>query len=983
MTIAKLSKFAVINFIFLLSSILFSFWFSSFALERKIDSQHVIIRSSFQEEGERPPLKDHQYDLQSVDISHLSYTPLLDISPHTLPDNFADNENLHWLTTISGGIAKLFLGAQGIFEDGVALYRQGEFEKAKERFKRVHELSAIYRERSSLWLSWVDFKLGLYHESLKTATTLLKVKNVFIRIEALYISSLIYRSQEGYRYILPSLIPIFESIPRERWDSRLNYLYLSSLIHQKKWSTAQTFLGQFNRTDQYYTESFHKIIELEGLVAFATKHYTQAIKSYSLVKKLDADQTNQFLYDRALAWSNFYIGQFGKVQKILRHKRADYWREYNGEIKYLNLFNLLRQKKWNQVEKQYRQLSPQSKFYSQASFLLLSRLTQGKGHENLRKALVKVKYNQPDMKFYAALLSGNQKFKERKFKEAERFYLNAVIIKLKNTVVKPAYYNLALTYLKENKLKEAKGVLDKLTGKPKRWRPYHLLYINYQLKQDSEFISRYKKLNLPAWPAKHQLDMLFMYAGIHLSKGENSVATTEFMKLWKKTKRVENLEYVAKALYRQRYYNRVIKLTNNRKLLKSDTLFSYRIRSLLGLRQFHKAEKEIKSRQLLGDKLIQLRLEVWMANKRYKTIIRSIPVLLQQVLNRKKRIFYYLSLGDAYFNLQQYSKSKNQFYKALAIADTPEKKSVIHFNIIQATFFSGNKEEFSRENLSVLQKGYLSANIRYNLTILQADYYAAEGTSAKADQLLDTYIQHYPYKKGMIFLKRIKLLHGSKQFRQCFSLSRESIAEESVFQRRDRIIVNAKCSRSKWERRHVVHVISKELEQKDSYRMNELGFVLAKMHFNLEQYHKSIARLEQLDLNKASAPIKAQVTLLLSRNYLSLKQTKKAETILANASFFRGSAYYPEVLLLAAEIKIAQNDVESALRSMLRAYYLKNVSARKKQELLLKMSNLSLDEQKKEQSLKYFKLIKFEKLKDDQELLKEYQILKTELSPLL
>jgi hypothetical protein len=151
----------------------------------------------------------------------------------------------------------------------------------------------------------------------------------------------------------------------------------------------------------------------------------------------------------------------------------------------------------------------------------------------------------------------------------------------------------------------------------------------------------------------------------------------------------------------------------------------------------------------------------------------------------------------------------------------------------------------------------------------------------------------------------------------------------------------------------------------------------------LEQYHKTIDKQEQLDLNKASAPIKAQVTLLLSRNYLSLKQTKKAETILTNASFFRGSTYYPDVLLLAAKIKIAQNDVESALRSMLRAYYLKNISAHKKQELLLKMSNLSLDEQKKEQSLKYFKLIKFEKLKDDQELLKEYQILKTELSPLL
>jgi len=447
-------KYLIITFIFTPLVICLFLTSFSFALEKKVDSERVIIRSSFQEDSERPLLKNHQYDLQSAPINLSDYLPILDYTNPILPQDFSDSVTLDWLTTTSGTLAELFLGGQGLFENGVILYREGQWVEAKEKMKLI-KITSPYHEQAILWMSWINFKQNLYDESLNTIRVLLQSNNVLIKIEALYLTALINHLQGSPLYSIQYLDPIFESIPRGIWDSRLNYLYLYNLIQQKKWDSVKDFINRFNRSDQLYSPNYHKLIEFEGLLAFNNQQYKQAIKLFTQVKKLDVDQKNLFLYERALSWSLFFVGQFDLLEKNLKSKNRDYWQKYYNEIEYLKLLNFLKQKNWSKVESQYNNLSKSSEFYQRATFLLRSEFAKDNIPKNLNKILFDINYDQASMRYYTALLDANLNFKNSNFEKAEELYIQALSVNYKNSTKDIVQYNLALTYLKKNELKKA------------------------------------------------------------------------------------------------------------------------------------------------------------------------------------------------------------------------------------------------------------------------------------------------------------------------------------------------------------------------------------------------------------------------------------------------------------------------------------------------------------------------------------------------
>ncbi|MCP4294772.1 MAG: tetratricopeptide repeat protein, partial [Proteobacteria bacterium] len=928
----------------------------SFALESKVESQHVIIRSSFQEKDERPTISIHQYDLKSIAIPLTNYQPVLDFTKITWAQDFPDSVSLHWLTTTSVGFAEFYLGDRGIFETGVLLYRQGKYKQAINKFKLLRTTFSPYLGKATLWLAWAYYKLDRFNESQRILQDLLQSKSSALKQEALYLSFQNYHRLDNWLAAVKELNPFLNTIPKMQWDNRLIYLFLVNLVDQKKWSTAEQFLNQINRSALYYSKLFHKITELEGLIAFKSENYKTAIKKYSLAKQLDSNPGNRFIYEKALAWSRYKSGHYQQTILGLANKNSRFWKHYFDEMEYLKLRCYLQLKDWDKVKSYYAGLSKQSRFYLSASFLLRSGNYQIPGHEELKTTLSKLNYETPEMKYYSAFLNGTQYFKKNNFPDAERSYTKALSHQLDETTQHAASYNLALTYLKEEKLKESLDLFKTMETDPQNWLHYHQLYIHYLLKEDQQFIEIFNHHEKESWQVEHLQDLLFMNASIYLSRGEYSKAATGFIALWNKTKQVAALEYTAKAFYRNRNYKKVVGLTKSIKTSESDILFSYRIRSLLGLREFNKAELELKARNIQGDKLIELRMEVWLASKQYKKITEIIPVLLQQSLSKDKRIFYYLSLGDVYFNLQEYPKSKNQFYKALAIAETSSKRSVIYYNIVLSTFFSDDKVSFLREIDQILKKKELSDNIRYNLMLLQVDYYFTEGDRLAADDILTVYIQKYLHKRNQAYLKRIKLLFKDQQFKQCFYLAQTPPGVEDVFQSRDRLIIGAKCSRTRDEDRYVVRILSRELAKKDSYRINELSFILAKAYFKLKQYGKSVEKLENLDLGDAHETIKIQAKLLLAENYLLLKKAKKAQSVLGDVNLLRHSSYYPDALLLSSNITEAQSRTGEALRSMLRIYYLKTTPVKEKQNLLLKMTNLMVKKKDKKKALKYYKL---------------------------
>ena len=947
------------------------------ALDKKIESRHVIIRSSFQEETDLPVIRSHYYDLQIPGKSQVNYSPRFSLSTYDLPENFPQDKSFHWLA--GGGLAELFLGAQGVLENGILLYQKQNYAAALKKFQLVLDSPNDFHDEATLWFSWSLFQQGKLEASSRQIAPLVDTQDRTIKGEALYLSLLTAIKTDDYTNF-PLLEKVSENFAVQEWDSRITYSFLIGLIHQKKWKQASTIIRQLEGKKGVHSRLLYKIKEIEGIIFYKDKSYDTALSNFLLAQKLNIDQKTKYLNERAIAWMYYYRGSDVETLKLIDRRERNFWQEYRGEIQYLKLLTLLRIQKWRAVKSTFEQLSTGSEFYERAAFLIRTNLRKGDGFPILYNQVSSLDYQSPKMRFHVSLLNGNQAFREKKFKEAQKQYLRALAVKSNDQEYHLTRYNLGLTYLHLGQYDLAKVLFQSFSQDSSitqsTWLNYHIIYLSYQSNQKDLILQQIKLILPDRLPLKNQVDLRYMLGGVYLSRNQNQQAVREFLYVWKQTHAIEALEFTIKAYYKDRQYQKILDLTKGYTEIDSKVIFSYRIRSFLGLREFKTADMEVKKRKFSGSTLIQLRMEVWLANKQYRRIIQKIPPLLRKPLPPEERVFYYLSLGDAFFNLQQFTNSKNQFYKALPLAQTAEEKSMIYYNVILSTFFSNDEISFLKELRRTLKNPEITSNIRYNLTQLLVDYHLRKKQEKQADLVLEKYIEQYSYQKSNAQLKRIKLLSKVGKQNHCFQLAQEVFPLETEFQKRDRIIVGSYCSQTTKQDEKVIQALQKELaDPKIEYREHELKFLLSKAFFNVGQYQSSLAQLKQLKEVELLEAIRFQTQLLLSQNYLNLKKPTKALEALGEIKQYRKSLYYPEALLLASNIKLAQEKTNEGLRSLLRVYYLKSTPPLKKQKLLLKVVTLLLKQKQVQKAQRYFRIIKLKEVSQSPILLKKYKLL--------
>ncbi len=964
---------------------LFCFGDSSFLSAQELQPHHVIIQSSFKEKSSIPEIRQHTFDLRSPNNAHEAYIPEFAFSDYQLPEDFPQNVRISGLTGLFGELSELFLGDNGILENGVRYYRTGEIDKAEEKFLSILPSTSIAGETATLWLAWVKYNKKKWDDCLIYTKTLHQSSNKRLRLEAYYLSSLVMIQKKEFKkqYALMQQYDDQNSISER--DFRLNYATLIALTNLGYLNDAQLLLESIDHQTLSHAPLYYKMNEISGLVYFQLKLYQKSLDAYLKAVELNPKLSYKASIYRNIAWLNYFLKKYPKVVQTIDHHLSGPLLTMDNELKYLKLASLSHQNDWTSVNQLFLQLPKKSKFYGYSAFKIHTLLQDAHNFPKLKKQVSLLKYNFPKMKFYSALKTGNQAFKAERFKEAEKWYLRALSVDTNDRDYFTVQYNLSLCHLKQQDYqKAAKDFSELLHTSPENqthWISYHLLFALYQLERSKEFIKHYEALSINTFEKSLVWEIQLMYGGILLSLNQNSKAAEVFLNIWKKTGQVLSLEFAVLTLFQDKNFKKIISLIQTSPQAKSDILYSYEIRSLLGARQFKKALQQLNKRDLTSEPFIQVGLEVWLANRLYDQIIDRVSKQLNKELQTETRLLYYLSLGDANFNLKKFPESKNQFYKALKLTKDPVKRSMILYNIALITFYSKDYPAFIKETQSVLQEDTLSKEIRYNLTQLLVSYYQQNQQLDKADITLEHYIKHYTYQKPKAKLKRIQLLYQAGNFDICYKLAEKQTKNESSLQRRDRIILAGYCGNPSGQEETIIHMIKKELktEIKD-YRENELEFLLAQAFYNTKQYKQSLKIAKKLNRQKLDKTAKFEVRLLLSNNHLHLKQLNQAIDELGEMNQYRQTVHYTKALRTLAEINLAQKKTNESVRVLLRIYYLPNVKPIEKQDTLLKIVEILTQQKLTTKATDYFEKIDREEVLKSDHLRPRYLKLQKTLS---
>ena len=475
-------------------------------------------------------------------------------------------------------------------------------------------------------------------------------------------------------------------------------------------------------------------------------------------------------------------------------------------------------------------------------------------------------------------------------------------------------------------------------------------------------------------------ELKFMKAGSLLATGKNQAAINLFIKVWQEKRYLPAIVHAIKTQYQEKQFKAIINLMNQYPILdQNDELFTYKIKSLLGLQAFKTAKIEIEKQDFKNNRLAKLRLEVWFANNMYEKVISTIPPLLKTATDRDNRLIYYTSMGDAYFSLQKYVNSKSQYYKALQLTDDINKRSLMLYNIVLGTYLYKDYTSFLKETNLTLKEEPLTDDVRYSITMLLSDYYFQNGKATLADSILDFYTSHFNYQKTKTHNKRLLFLFQKESFDRCYSTAFQAIDTEDEFQRRDRMILLGHCSKTETQAKPAVVKLEKELsDPNNDYRKQELEYVLYLSYYYAKQHQNSVTSYQKVK-NNLTPELLLHTQFLLTESYLALKQPDEAEKVLGDNNQYRESGTYVKSLYFKSRIKQAQNNPNLAIRTLLRIYYLPETKKINQFAILLKIADIYLKTDNPEAADKYWKEVKYNSIRKVKPLKDLYFKLKSEI----
>lgn len=953
----------------------------------ELHPHRVVVRSSYREEARVPDIDSHHFDIRAPGQIEDPYRPDFTFNIRHLPQAFPQNQTFHWLTSLAPGLSRLFRGNEGRLENGIRFYQQDKHIEAELELMPLVSENTEQREKATLYLAWIKYQEGLRDETLRLTERLRMSAKTDISREAQYLRTLVYLQRKDYRSAVDDMNSGRSRSPGEALPLKQAYAYLICLFQLEHWHDAKALSHELLHRPIRHAKSFYKIIELAALIDYAQGRYDDSLAKFIRARAMNRLPSYQYRMNRRIAWLQYMTKDYKGAVRTVNQKISAYRADYQDELTYLLIACRVRQNNWAAIGALLDRIDPSSVFYTYSAFLIRSNLQTPAAHPQLFESVSRLQFDFPEMKFHVAMLNGNLAFENGSVQAAKTAYLRALSVDSRNPDYWKAHYNLGLTQLKLKQLSAAVADFKQLlkTGPEELSQAlqYHLAYATYLLADTDATLQALKQIEFSRFNDNQQNELRLIRAGSLLRKNRPDQALIDFQNVWSSSRQPLALEFMARIHYDQQRFEAVLELLKRYPEHRTDTLVIYEIKSLLALRRFKEAQAVMRGIRSEEDEFIELRLKVWFANQKYESIIQYVSQLLQKPLSREKRRSYHLHLGDAYFNRQQYRKSKNQFFRALNLTEEPELKSLILYNIALSSYYYKDYTAFLREADQVITKPHISAEIRYNLTLLLAEYYQSTEDIKQADTVYRNYVDSFAYNQASIHIKRIRLWYQQKQYQKCASLSRQPMPSETDFQRRDRIVMFGYCGNQQKTTKAVIQAIVEETEQHAiDYRNNELNYLLAKAYAQSGSFQRSLSLSKQLVDKPLNPAVRIDNRLLIIDNLVQLQQSSEAMDVLGDINQYRDTGHYVKTLELRSEIEFQQQRFHKAHRTLLRIFYLPESSETEKQTALLRLTEGYLNEGDLNAAAEHLKKIDRGVIMQEPENKKRYQTIAARIKAL-
>lgn len=900
-----------------------------------------VVRSNYLEQKAPPQARAHHYDPRRPERIAEPYSPQLVIANYAFEEDLPKNRRLHWLTRISGGLASLFLGSQGVFEAAVRLYREEEYAEAAQRFARLYQRSGDLEQEAGLWLAWSLYQLGDYPESFKLARLLQSATTTDLAQEAYYLSALHLHRQgdlEGLKNLSQRALGQFK--PQER-GFRLAYALLVAQVKLERWELARKLLDQLQQEPLSHSPFYGKIKEIAGVIAYHEDDFKRALAEFKRAQRADPRGFAQSENSRYVAWLHYLSGQYAEALKQAKAELERPLPENRAELTYLSIAALTHLGQGEEIAALLTSLPEDSPFKAYAAFQVKVFLKDLDQRPELAALVRQADVRFKNLRFYAALLDGNAYFAQGEFKAARAEYQKAKAQESEQHYGWIARYNLGLIDLKEQRWAQARKTFAALQSEPepinKKWTSYHLLFALYQLGEAEAFAERFGAADFSTLDQDIQWEVFLLKGSLHYAQGETDAAVAAYLWGWRQGRRAEALEYAAQALYAKNRFDAVIDLAQEHREVDSDLLLSYEIRSLLGLRRFEAAKTRLQARGYTGERLLALHVEVWLNTGDYERIVARVrPLLENPGLSAAQRRVYYLTLGDAYFNLNQLAAARLEYHKALELTEEPAERSNLLYSLALTRYAEPGRPAFAAEAGRILAEEPLVDSVRLNLTLLLSAQLQAQGQPETARQLLGEQAARLSQPSAKLQVRRAALARSQGDLKACAELAGERPEGTSAYEQVDLMLLEASCQLEQNQPQAALAALE---PQAGDYRRNEQTYFKAEALSRLGQAEASQTALSALPPD-LPVDLKARVRLSKTRNLIALERPEEAAQALGDWRDYRARGLEEEALALNAQLQGQQGDRETAARSLLRLHYDKSLPQKRKIEVDLKLADL-------------------------------------------
>lgn len=947
------------------------------AKEDLITPGNFILKSSLQETSLSFHDVPHSYDIQTLGTYNEPYIPTFFLKDYQLPRDIASNNERHWLSDFSSFLAKSLIPEKAILDNGLQFYLEKDYLNAIDIFQKGIQLNGKLKNTLQLWLAWSYYKTQQFEKSLDVLSNLIKKAKRLFKYEAYYLSSLIHIEEGKFQDAFNELNRLQHVTDFSRWTFKLQYAYLITLVELHHWNDVLLYLSVIEKNPIRHLKQYNSLLESKALALF---YLDQKPESLNTLKELIEVQTGveQLSYSyRMLAWVAYLEGRYSEAFSYIKEIKSD---RFEDEILYLNLSCHLELKEKVTPEHILKNISKKSIFYIYGSFKLQVSVQNNSVHPELFQNSSDFINAFPNLRFYSTLTQGNYYFKNKQYKKAQSAYFQALSADTENKSYWKTHYNLGLSYLASEKYTKALTSFSLiLKQRPSPFTvqvAYHRLFSLFKLKSFKPFKKLLSSLSIEDFNHTQRIEVLSMAGVLEHHFGDKDDAISYFIAAWKESKNSIFLSYAVQSLYQNKKYQKIVQLVDSHPLVKNDSepVLNYYIKSLLALEKNQIALEEILKHDFTSAPFNALKIEVWFVNNQNQEIIDFITSRLRKKQPDLIRQSNYLSLGDAYFNLQQHLKAKTQYYKALHLTSEVDRRSSILFNIATVSQLMNDSSSFQQEVLSILSEQQLSTDIRFNLTILLTNSYVQSKLLSEADAVLKDYLLKFQYKETEISLKRAVILHQQGRLEACFKLSKKAKKGETLFQKTDRYIALSNCSQTRGEHKQAIRLLKDSILKDPSYRIDERYHRLAYQLFATNQYQAALQQIKNIRLDQSLEADKQNVLLLHANILKNLKREKEALLVLGDLDPYKLINKYVEASILKSALLTSLQKFSEAEKTLLKASYLKGHPSSAKAKLQLKLGEINLKKGDKKRAYTYLNNIILEDLdKKDQDDLKKYQ----------